>query len=100
MKKINFEGREFFYEVKDFDCGEYGGITGYNTEFYDGPTVSYRKMFWLFGKTIKVEAYNPIFIVDCNIENPFYTKEQIHKEIAKKVKILDRKEEIEKGKII
>lgn len=96
MKKIEFEGDTWYYKVK-WDASEYGSFCW--TEFFKNPTMKVRK-YWLFGEWVDEENDKPDFKISRNIEDPFYTKEQIRELIAPNMRMEKRKLEIEKGEII
>ena len=98
MKTINYYGREFQYEIFS-DCNEYDGLT-YETEFYEGTEMVTKRKYWLFGPEITVEQPKLIFKLYLDIEDETYTKQDIRDKIRRKVELLNRKLEIEKGEII
>jgi hypothetical protein len=98
MKTINYHGREFQYEIFS-DCNEYDGLT-YETEFYEGTEMVTKRKYWLFGPKITVEQPKLIFKLYIDIEDETYTKQDIRDKIRRKVELLNRKLEIEKGEII
>jgi len=101
MKTIKFKGYNFYYKIISYECGEYGAFTGHKTIFYDTEleTINIKK-YLLFGPIIKKKIYKELFILDFNIEDPTYSKNAVSDAIEKKVIILERKKEIESGKII
>ena len=98
MKTINYHGREFQYEIFS-DYNEYDGLT-YETEFYEGTEMVTKRKYWLFGPEITVEQPKLIFKLYIDIEDETYTKQDIRDKIRRKVELLNRKLEIEKGEII
>ena len=70
------------------------------TYFYEGTYTNTYKKWGLFGETITEELPKLVFTIDEEITNPNKSKEWWEKEILEKIKILDRKEEIERGEFI
>jgi hypothetical protein len=102
MKKtITILGKEYLYELVSYDCGPYGGDTCYNTYFYNPtPIIKTRKKYLLWGPEIEYSEYEQLFIIHCNIESSYFTKEEITKKILKEVALLNRADEIQRGEII
>lgn len=97
MKSITIKGKELKYEIF-YDCSEYGEY--YSTVFYDGvETVEYRK-YLLFGPKLKKEEPKEVFTLYFNIEDDSYTKDDLRRILEKRVELLGRAEEIEKGELI
>lgn len=86
---IEIDGRKLEYYVDQFN----------DTMIYEEREVT-RKKWFLFGETIKVKKDVLLFRFNWNITNPRYTKKEVRKEIEKKLKILKREEEINRGEII
>lgn len=101
MEKINYNGKEFLFVIEQFDCGEYGIWNCYRTHFFDPkPEIVERKKWYFFGPKIKVENFTKLFTLDYSIKSPKILKEKITEDLEKQVKLLNRKEEIERGEII
>jgi len=97
MKKITIEGKTFEYKVLEIFDGP-----RYHTKFYfPGETekvIRYKYLFW--GKYTTIEPKEAFTVCDFNIENPIYSKDEVKKRIMKKLSIILRREEIEKGELI
>lgn len=97
MKKITISGREFQYQNFWYES-EFGDYA--KTTFYQGTkTETYRK-YWLFGPMITVEVPIEVFVFDDDIESNRFTKEELRQKLEKKVKLLDRQAEIDRGELI
>lgn len=94
MKTIEIKGKEYQYQV-------YNSTSSHDiTEFFLGVREYTRRKYWLFGeKVIKKEPIK-VFTVYFDIETEFMTKKQIRNVLYKKIKILERQEEIKNNKII
>ncbi len=92
MKKLEYNGTTFYYEIFDFLDSAY-------TKFYDSPTMK-RKKFFIFGEEIEVRNNKSIFNLDFNIKNPNFSKEYVRDALKKELVVLNRKEEVENGEII
>jgi hypothetical protein len=97
METITISGRDFDYKVVYYD-GEYGDYA--ETIFYQGSETETHRKFWLFGPIITVEVPIEVFKFDGNIESNHYTKKELRKKLEKKVKLLDRQAEIDRGELI
>lgn len=100
LKKLTVNGEDFFYQVETFDCGPYGAADCYATHFYKYGGVKEVKKYLFFGPMIKKDIWDMVFTIQENIECPDFTKKEIRKMIEKKVELLKREEEIERGEII
>ena len=98
MKTIEINGRTLEYEVFS-DCNEYDGLT-YETAFYEGTKIERRKKYLLFGPVITKIVPNEIFRLFLNIEDPGYTKDDIRRKIERKLELLERPAQIERGEIV
>lgn len=97
METITISGREFQYNIVWYD-GEFGDYA--ETVFYLGTkTETYRK-YLLFGPMVTVEVPIEAFRFDGNIKSNKYTKEELRKKLEKKVELLDRQAEIDRGELI
>ncbi len=97
MKTINYHGREFQYDILE-EVSEYGSYR--YTEFYEGTEMVTKRKYWLFGPEITVEKTKLSFTLYMDIEDEMYTKKDVRDKIRRKVELLNRKLEIEKGEII
>lgn len=70
------------------------------TVFYEGTETHTYKKWGLFGDTITEQVPKWVFTIDEAITNPKKSKEWWEKELLSEVKLLDRKEEIERGEFI
>ena len=98
MKEINVNGRIFQYEVIANNNGEYGYY--YETMFYEGVETYTIRKYLLFGPKLTKTRPKYVFTIDCNIESESYTKSEIRSRVLKKVELLERKKQIERGEII
>ena len=95
--KITIRGEEFFYrlqsEVSEFSESEW-------TEFYKEIKIKTRKKYFLFGPIVEIEEPIILFEVGFWITSERYTKDELRTILEKKVELLHRKKEIEKGELI
>lgn len=101
MKQIEIQGRTFLYEVKRYS-GDHD-LSGYEiTHFYKPtPTIKTRKKYLFWGPDVNYLEYERLFSLEyVDIESPKFTKETITQKIMDKIAILNRAEEIKRGKII
>ena len=95
--KITIRGEEFFYrlqsEVSEFSESEW-------TEFYKEIKIKTRKKYFLFGPIVEIEEPIILFKVYFWITSERYTKDELRAKLEKKVELLHRKKEIEKGELI
>jgi hypothetical protein len=97
MKSIDVNGRKIEYEVL-YDCSEYGET--YETIFYEGTEVKTRKKFLLFGEKIEKLVPKEIFRLYLDIEDEGMTRSEARRKIERRLELLDRKEQIERGELI
>lgn len=99
MKPITFEGREMLYNI--FSWSDEDGWKHYETTFYEAKE-SYKTMrkYLFFGPKIKYPYNKKLFILQCNIEDPGYSKEDVRKKISTPFNRMLRREEIAKGELI
>lgn len=97
METIIISGREFQYEILWYD-GEYGDYA--ETIFYQGTTTETKRKYLFFGPKITVEVPIQVFKFDGNIKSNRYTKKELKEKLEKKVKLLDRQAEIDRGELI
>jgi hypothetical protein len=97
MKSLTIDGQTFKYELF-CDTTEYGDY--HWTEFYQGEETVTRKKFWLFGEKITKVHPKMVFKLNINIEDEGYTKGDIRTMIFRKIKLMNRKSEIERGEIV
>ncbi len=98
MKTLTINNYTFKYEIFS-DVSELDGVY-YWTNFYQGEEVITRKKFWLFGEKITETKPKLVFKINENIESEKFTKEDIRAMILRKVQLMERKSEIERGEII
>lgn len=104
MKKLKINRREFYYEIIEFDDGEYGLSTGYKTIFYLYRGVKKIKKFLLFGPDKEIPIFEEVFTLHFSVEDTRYSKKEVRIELEKKIKVLEitekREAEIKNGDII
>lgn len=91
---INIEGRELFFRVIiNDDSYDY-------TEFFQGTeTITYKK-WGLFGDAITEQVPKLVFTISKAMSDYELTKDWWRKKITKEVKLLERREQIERGEFI
>jgi len=97
MKTLSINGNTFEYEL-EAHSGEFSDY--YTTNFYQGTETITRKKFWLFGKKITKTIPKLVFTLNMDIEDPSYTKSEIRASIKRKIELMGRLAEIERGEII
>jgi hypothetical protein len=98
ITKITILGKEYFYRIK---CKEFQSDEWNWTEFFTDYKSHMRKRFYFFGKPILIiEPTEILFRVEFNIESITKTKSDVRIQLEHAVKLLTRKEEIERGEII
>ena len=101
MKKIKCGETELLYVIDEYDCGDYGASFCYKTIFFDTkPMVRMVKKYYLFGDLIEKIAYKRLFHLDYSVECNRVTKDEVKKDIVRKITLLKRQEEIDNGEII
>ena len=96
-KQISINGLELFY-ITYYDCSEYG--ESYETIFYEKmKTVTYKK-YWLFGPVMTKEEPDVLFSIYEDSNNKRINKDWWRNRILHEISLLNRKEEIEAGKLI
>jgi hypothetical protein len=97
MKEITIGNRTLQFavlcEANEADSYEY-------TEFYEGTKTATRKKWLLWGKTITTEKPKLVFTIYNDITSTKLTKEYWRTEISKKLELLDRRDQIERGEYI
>lgn len=101
MKELTFNGVTLLYKIVEDMCDD--GSRLVDTHFYH-PTEkdedTYRK-YLLFGKKITKTYPKLLFkLLNVNIESDLYTRSDIRERISRKLELLNRKEEIERGEIV
>lgn len=91
---ITIAGRTLTFEVI------YSDESYDRTRFYEGTETHTYKKWGLFGDTITEQVPKYVFTIDEAITNPNKSKEWWEKELLKEIKLLERKEEIERGEFI
>jgi len=97
MKELTIMGRTFQYKITYY-FSEYGDRA--STEFFEGKETIKKKKYWLFGEEIEKEVPKHSFTIHIDIEDETYTKNEIRTRLIKKIELLNRKKEIERGEII
>jgi hypothetical protein len=97
LKDIELDGIQMKYEIFS-ESSEYGDY--YWTEFYIGTKTLVKRKYGLFGEKIKKEIPFKVFQLNISIEDPDYTKKDIRERIERKLELLGRKSEIERGEIV
>lgn len=100
MKKLQYKGYTFHYQVKEYDCGEYGVATCYTTIFYEYLGKGVKKKYWLWGPEVKYDIHKELFTLQYNIESCGITKIEIRRDLDKEIDLMFRCEEIKKGEIV
>jgi hypothetical protein len=98
MEKITIKGEEFQYELK-FHVNDFGELYEW-TEFYQGEEVKFVKKFKFFGKLIEKRIPVLKFKVNFDITSAERTKEEVREILERKVTLLHRQEEIDRGELI
>jgi hypothetical protein len=97
--KVRYRGiiRTLNYEIvcvdSEFGCKNI-------TKFYEGIETITKRKYWLFGPKITKEQPKHIFDLYLDITSPNYTKREIKLKLFKKLELLNRVSEIERGEII
>lgn len=102
MKELSYtrNGKEynFVYETK-CDIGEYG--ESHWTDFYSPEPIKYKiRKYLFFGPLIEKTKYKKVFQIVFNVEDPRYTKLEVRKELNRRIDLMNRKSEIERGEIV
>jgi hypothetical protein len=101
MREINIDGRVLKYQLMG-DCDEYG--TWEWTEFYEGTEIVTKTVrsgwFDLFGTRVQVEVPKLIFEINMSCDDDRITKEEWRERIIRELKLLNRREELERGELI
>lgn len=97
-RKIEINGRPLRYYIKTTSYGELDD--GYTTIFYDETKVSYRKKYWLFGPTVKIEKPIELFRIFANADSPSLPKSWWRERITEKLELLNRSQELKNGELI
>ena len=94
MKELIIDDFVLHYKVDN--------LPGYYTEtkFYLGITVITKKKYLFFGPTVTITEPEFVFGVPYDIEDPELTKDDVRNIIEKKITVLKRKAEIDRGEII
>lgn len=96
MKNLSYKEYDFLYSI--FDCTPHGIA---ETTFYENkPRYKNRRKYYIFGPKIEVKYYKKLFILDYDIENPKYNKDDIRKDLDNHISYIERQREIEKGEIV
>jgi len=101
METINYKGTLLAFKVEAYDCGDYGAFVDYRTVFYNPiPKVEERKKYFLFGKKIEVKKFEELFTIGFNIMSKDYTKQEVREALDKQLALLERKKDINEGRIV
>jgi hypothetical protein len=98
LKQLEIDGIRIQYEVFS-DVNEFNG-TFYWTEFYIGTKTITKRKYLMFGEKKTKEVPFKVFVLHLNIEDPSHTKGEIRALINRKLELLGRKAEIERGEIV
>jgi len=98
LKKLEINGVKLDYEIFS-DVNEVNG-TFYWTEFYIGTRLVTKRKYLIFGEKKTKEVPFKVFVLDLDIEDPSYTKSDIRKKITRKLELLGRQAEIDRGEIV
>jgi len=82
MKSITIRNQQYYYKVI------------FNKNIFRSRYATDRTLFYL------ENSNNPVFQINFNIESPFLTKEDVSCRIEEKLKLQERKLEIQRGEII
>lgn len=101
-REIQINDETWFYTV--YESGDYDGFSIETAFFKTKTKIVTKRKYWLFGEKQEVEVEKTYsdadFVLNFNIHNPSFSKEEILKEILKKLKHINRVEEIKRGEII
>lgn len=102
MKKLYYKGYKFLYKIEEYDCGDYGVGTCYETKIYDSNITTIfksRKKYYLFGPLISIrrDKYKHLFTLEFNIESKHVSKKKLEKALDSNIKLLTRENEIKRG---
>jgi hypothetical protein len=97
LKRIVVNGIELDYQLC-YHSSEYGESEW--TEFYIGTRIIARRKYRICGPIVTYEIPNKVFMLNFSIENEHYTKKEVRSKIERKLELLNRKAEIERGEII
>lgn len=96
MKTIKVNDIELQYEVK-VDVSEWGINTW--TEFYLGTETVTKRKYWLFGPLITKEFPKLAFEIYEDANDPSLSKQFWKTSIQRKLELLNRREELERGEL-
>jgi len=91
---INIEGRDLYFEVT------YSDESYDYTNFYEGTETYTYKKWGLFGETITEERPKLVFTIDRAMSDYELTKEWWRQELTREIRLLERREQIERGEFI
>lgn len=98
MKTVTVNNRTFHYETLWESYGEDCGSDPV-TIFYEDTQTRSRKKYIFFGPVITWEEPQEVFRIYANSENEELTKSWWKTQIATKIELLTRKEELERGEL-
>ena len=97
FETLEFQGRTLYFKVREWS-GEYG--SHYTTQFYLELKTKKVKKYWFFGPLVDVPDNEMVFEINCDVKNPYYSKQDIRKKIQEKLDIYNRSIEIKNGKYV
>jgi hypothetical protein len=93
--KITFNGRTLNFEVKYYRDSFLD-----KTNFYEGYETLTFKKWQFFGETMTKQVPKYVFTINSAITNEHLSKDFWERELNEKIKILERKEEIERKEFV
>lgn len=96
MKEVTVDGHNFQYETF-IEHSEWGIHA--ETVFYQGVETTRRRKWLIFGPEVAEEKPKAVFSIYADTEDPTISKRWWSEEIRKKIELLDRKSEIERGEL-
>lgn len=101
MYEIEINGRKLNYKIY-YSSSEYGD--SYETVFFDKIMVQEKRWSWRKFKFVEtgklIEENKKLFCLYLDLHDATYTKSEIREKLNKKMEILGRAEEIERGEVI
>jgi len=101
MKKLKIDNRTLYYKV----VKEHHDYVHYETKFHKRAGKKSEKV-WSWRKFGMIETGNMVdnfvylFSIHRNIEDETYTKSQVREWLEENLKLIERKEEIERGEFV
>lgn len=100
MKTLEYRGYTFYYKIEEFECGDYGIFTCYETKFYKHLGKATKKKYWLWGPEVEYDKYEDWFVLPYSIQDCGVTKEKVRRNLDREITLIERCEEIKKGIIV